>query len=220
MLGAIRVSRGCVSAGRMTAGCREWLGRKDSNLRIRDPKSRALPLGHAPLRATSSERRTGLRTTNGRVNWPCRSRPITVVQNLYLTGSGAGGTSARRTPPSPARRELPQNPVVLAIAARFAIAPRSSRVAGAPPPPSSRGQACRRRRRPPTRSRRAVPPSRRTVAAARESLAVRDVSLRRRPRNRCRSRWAGRSRSGHVANAMPKATRTRPSSKPQTTAAR
>src|SRR4029453_19307729 len=26
-----------------------WLGRKDSNLRIRDPKSRALPLGHAPL---------------------------------------------------------------------------------------------------------------------------------------------------------------------------
>src|SRR5205814_1530013 len=28
-----------------------WLGRKDSNLRIRDPKSRALPLGHAPPRA-------------------------------------------------------------------------------------------------------------------------------------------------------------------------
>ena len=25
-----------------------WLGRKDSNLRIRDPKSRALPLGYAP----------------------------------------------------------------------------------------------------------------------------------------------------------------------------
>ncbi len=25
-----------------------WLGRKDSNLRIREPKSRALPLGHAP----------------------------------------------------------------------------------------------------------------------------------------------------------------------------
>src|SRR5688572_19805614 len=25
-----------------------WLGRKDSNLRIRDPKTRALPLGHAP----------------------------------------------------------------------------------------------------------------------------------------------------------------------------
>src|SRR4030095_12686142 len=25
-----------------------WLWRKDSNLRIRDPKSRALPLGHAP----------------------------------------------------------------------------------------------------------------------------------------------------------------------------
>ena len=26
----------------------KWLGRKDSNLRIRDSKSRALPLGHAP----------------------------------------------------------------------------------------------------------------------------------------------------------------------------
>ena len=26
-----------------------WLGRKDSNLRIREPKSRALPLGHAPF---------------------------------------------------------------------------------------------------------------------------------------------------------------------------
>src|SRR5262245_28489867 len=51
----------------MTAGCREWLGRKDSNLRIRDPKSRALPLGHAPLRATSSEQRAQnceLKTTN------------------------------------------------------------------------------------------------------------------------------------------------------------
>src|SRR5437870_9245671 len=35
---------------RMLAGpaAREWLGREDSNLRMRDPKSRALPLGHAP----------------------------------------------------------------------------------------------------------------------------------------------------------------------------
>src|SRR5438874_233954 len=31
-----------------------WLGRKDSNLRIRDPKSRALPLGHAPTRPETS----------------------------------------------------------------------------------------------------------------------------------------------------------------------
>src|SRR5687767_1667421 len=30
-----------------------WLGRKDSNLRIRDPKTRALPLGHAPVRLGS-----------------------------------------------------------------------------------------------------------------------------------------------------------------------
>ena len=31
-----------------TRPARAWLGREDSNLRIRDPKSRALPLGHAP----------------------------------------------------------------------------------------------------------------------------------------------------------------------------
>ena len=31
-----------------------WLGREDSNLRIREPKSRALPLGHAPSRLASA----------------------------------------------------------------------------------------------------------------------------------------------------------------------
>ena len=34
---------------------RKWLGRKDSNLRIRDPKSRALPLGHAPSSSLLAE---------------------------------------------------------------------------------------------------------------------------------------------------------------------
>ena len=34
-----------------------WLGRKDSNLRIRDPKTRALPLGHAPVRLGSLRNR-------------------------------------------------------------------------------------------------------------------------------------------------------------------
>src|ERR1017187_7384042 len=34
---------------------RNWLGRKDSNLRIRDPKSRALPLGHAPTWAAARQ---------------------------------------------------------------------------------------------------------------------------------------------------------------------
>src|SRR5947199_3203958 len=38
-----------MTASPITASLRGWLGRKDSNLRIRDPKSRALPLGHAPL---------------------------------------------------------------------------------------------------------------------------------------------------------------------------
>jgi hypothetical protein len=31
-----------------------WLGRKDSNLRMADPKSAALPLGHAPPAATET----------------------------------------------------------------------------------------------------------------------------------------------------------------------
>src|SRR5262245_21760740 len=36
----------------MGASLMMWLGREDSNLRIRDPKSRALPLGHAPSNLT------------------------------------------------------------------------------------------------------------------------------------------------------------------------
>src|SRR5688500_5838555 len=32
-----------------------WLGREDSNLRIREPKSRALPLGHAPPRRPTAQ---------------------------------------------------------------------------------------------------------------------------------------------------------------------
>ena len=29
---------------------KKWLGRKDSNLRMRIPKTRALPLGYAPIK--------------------------------------------------------------------------------------------------------------------------------------------------------------------------
>ena len=39
---------GCHRVRRRSEVVSCWLGRKDSNLRIRDPKSRALPLGHAP----------------------------------------------------------------------------------------------------------------------------------------------------------------------------
>src|SRR6476646_6339523 len=35
------------------AALANWLGRKDSNLRIPDPKARPLPLGHAPSVARS-----------------------------------------------------------------------------------------------------------------------------------------------------------------------
>src|SRR5262245_896573 len=53
-----------------------WLGREDSNLRIRDPKSRALPLGHAPptngVSATVRPRRPTVAGSRGRGdgNWP------------------------------------------------------------------------------------------------------------------------------------------------------
>ena len=41
-----------------------WLGREDSNLRIRDPKSRALPLGHAPPCQCHELRQTGQAPSN------------------------------------------------------------------------------------------------------------------------------------------------------------
>src|SRR5678815_1000986 len=40
----------------MDASLTMWLGREDSNLRIRDPKSRALPLGHAPSSCLDPDR--------------------------------------------------------------------------------------------------------------------------------------------------------------------
>src|SRR5262245_22890339 len=45
---AAAARRAGLHALRACSGAQAWLGRKDSNLRIRDPKSRALPLGHAP----------------------------------------------------------------------------------------------------------------------------------------------------------------------------
>ena len=63
---------------------RSWLGREDSNLRIRGPKSRALPLGHAP-----------------------RSKPhVPVVRVLIARGSRARSASA--PPSSPARPRHPR----------------------------------------------------------------------------------------------------------------
>src|SRR5262245_22879779 len=58
-----------------------WLGRKDSNLRIRDPKSRALPLGHAPsypwLAGPLPHSRSALRHT-------ARARPCAGTSTLLL----------------------------------------------------------------------------------------------------------------------------------------
>src|SRR4030095_6773772 len=76
-----------------------WLGREDSNLRIRDPKSRALPLGHAPSRSpapffsTLNARRKGLPAfVGGRLQaalaW---SRMPTVAQTLSVVDASGFG---------------------------------------------------------------------------------------------------------------------------------
>ena len=50
-----------ISVGYVARLFGSWLGRKDSNLRIRDPKTRALPLGHAPPWHPAAHQRRGLR---------------------------------------------------------------------------------------------------------------------------------------------------------------
>jgi hypothetical protein len=51
----------------------KWLGREDSNLRMAESKSAALPLGYAPTRHRIAARRTG-----GMRNITARARPINV----------------------------------------------------------------------------------------------------------------------------------------------
>ncbi len=48
---------------RHTGSLSKWLGRKDSNLRIRDPKSRALPLRHAPTSCATGGMTSGAAST-------------------------------------------------------------------------------------------------------------------------------------------------------------
>src|SRR5262245_21409774 len=52
----------------MGASLTVWLGREDSNLRIRDPKSRALPLGHGPSNLTPGGPRPGPSPFGGRLH--------------------------------------------------------------------------------------------------------------------------------------------------------
>ena len=69
---------------------RNWLGRKDSNLRIRVPKAGALPLGHAP-------------TPRGK---PYRSPTLTRSVHLGWTASRSRGVSDKRQPCAHNRRRV------------------------------------------------------------------------------------------------------------------
>ena len=89
---------------------RTWLGRKDSNLRIRDSKSRALPLGHAPRDPSMTLVCWSRRRCEPRPRRPhdpgvdCATRrnlgeanrqdsPLTVVQNLEFIRSAVFAAS-------------------------------------------------------------------------------------------------------------------------------
>src|SRR3989442_4469608 len=77
-----------------------WLGREDSNLRIRDPKSRALPLGHAPKTFS-----------------PLASlqAPARLARQKHFTARLAGGTGSARTPKAISPLASPEAPARLAL---------------------------------------------------------------------------------------------------------
>ena len=128
-----------------------WLGRKDSNHRIRDPKSRALPLGHAPP-ARCLQRRS-LDSV-----WPIGRAPNPAAQTVSLyEGRGLTATCAQRAPHARPRRDARRPPA--AEGASGATAP--ARPGSAPldarrsPRVAARGTA----RRPPSRCRTSPPAS-------------------------------------------------------------
>src|SRR6187549_372835 len=76
-----------------------WLGREDSNLRIRDPKTRALPLGDAPIRHCSGNPgpttwRTG--STPGRGPRHRLARPTQTHSVVETCGAGKAACSLER----------------------------------------------------------------------------------------------------------------------------
>src|ERR1051325_609030 len=75
-----------------------WLGREDSNLRIRDPKSRALPLGHAPSIPFASRRPDPHRRSAHRADRPASPRPAHEAgSDLPRLLERAGDAEHRRT---------------------------------------------------------------------------------------------------------------------------
>src|SRR5580704_19398029 len=87
---------------------RDWLGRKDSNLRVADPKSAALPLGDSPV-ARRSYPGTGSTAGFGQAfdpaGTPAASRATVAAcrDNQSLTTStNSTGTASMGTWPAPA----------------------------------------------------------------------------------------------------------------------
>ena len=93
---ARRTRRPCTDRSCTRQPSRSWLGRKDSNLRIRDPKSRALPLGHAPtivLRTGEvTFRRPGLRSANVK----CSRQTHLAASRRHIARLSVGVTNSAR----------------------------------------------------------------------------------------------------------------------------
>src|SRR5438552_10474196 len=92
----------------------EWLGREDSNLRMRDPKSRALPLGHAP--PTERDFRHGpprawARRGDGHVaprnDRPKKSRARLLAGRVEVNADGSPAAQPRRPADRPTARAPP-----------------------------------------------------------------------------------------------------------------
>ena len=97
----------CACSDVPDGGSRMWLGRKDSNLRMREPKSRALPLGHAPPCETPL--RAHLQAA-GRPRGGCSASRSTAVSPtcpaLRRTGGGRPKGSCYRRDPTSRRKPI------------------------------------------------------------------------------------------------------------------
>ena len=54
---AHQIKNGCLILQTAVTDIQNWLGREDSNLRMPDPKTGALPLGYAPMRISETYRK-------------------------------------------------------------------------------------------------------------------------------------------------------------------
>src|SRR5438093_3861504 len=104
-----------------------WLGREDSNLQYRDPKSRALPLGHAPKTFSplaSPEAPARLARPKPFHRSPRRRHRLGSHAQSHFTARLAGGTGSARTPKAISPLASPEAPARLARPKPFHRSPR------------------------------------------------------------------------------------------------